>query len=73
MHYYNFKTYNLPDIGAMRITEEKLIEFELFLKAFNNNTLAFQAFVKQSYFAESREEKIIKTQKHLRHRNNFMN
>lgn len=48
----------------MRITEEKLIEFELFLKPFNkSNKLAFEHFVKQHRFAESTEEKIVKNSK----------
>jgi hypothetical protein len=64
MHYYNFKINNLPDIGAMRITEEKLIEFELFLKPFNkSNKLAFEHFVKQRQFAESKTRKIMKSSK----------
>ena len=47
MHYYNFKINNLPDIGAMRITEEKLIEFNAFLNSFQKpNEQAFTAFVK---------------------------
>ncbi|CAD5288509.1 hypothetical protein ALTERO38_50235 [Alteromonas sp. 38] len=46
MHYYNFKTHNLPNIGAMRITEEKLIKFDNFLDQFQKpNRQAFIAFV----------------------------
>ena len=45
----------------MRITEEKLIEFELFLKPFNkSNKLAFEHFVKQRQFAENETRKISK-------------
>ena len=48
----------------MKITEEKLLEFELFLKPFNNQSkLAFEHFVKQRHFAESKVKKIMKNSK----------
>ena len=46
-HYYNFKIDNLPDGGEMRITEEKLLEFDALLNRFEKpNKKAFIAFVK---------------------------